>query len=209
MYPKLRECPSVKLMSFPTPGSLQHEILSRYLFNQFFCGHLDRLGGNMSAVMERPPSQNRTQQSPGNLESCTFHILQIEFYSLLYRWYRNVDIYADETRLLSSFHITAIQLSTDHIHSSTCTAQTAHPSNQWTAIESASLVAAFWRWWKVVITLWSLCAVSRPRWGESGIFIVTCEGQHQHQQSLQQTVGTTWAQLRPHSMFVSRRFGYF
>ena len=68
----------------------------------------------------------------------------------------------------------------------------AHPSNQWTAIESASLVAAFWRWWKVVITLWSLCAVSRPRWGESGIFIVTCEGQHRYQQSLQQTVGTTW-----------------
>ena len=68
-----------------------------------------------------------------------------------------------------------------------------HQTNE-QQLNQQTLVAAFWRWWKVVITLWSLCAVSRPRWGESGIFIVTCEGQHQHQhqQSLQQTVGTTW-----------------
>ena len=74
-----------------------------------------------------------------------------------------------------------------HMHS------TQHTNEQ--QLNQPRLVAAFCRWWKVVITLWTLCAVSRPRWGESGIFIVTCEGrieQHHHQQSLQQTVGTTW-----------------
>ena len=45
-----------------------------------------------------------------------------------------------------------------HMHS---TQHTQHTDEQ--QLNQPRLVAAFCRWWKVVITLWSLCAVSRPR----------------------------------------------
>lgn len=39
---------------------MKYEKLWRYLFNQFFCGNLDRLGGNMSDLMEEALSHNIT-----------------------------------------------------------------------------------------------------------------------------------------------------
>ena len=163
MYPKLRECPSVKLMSFPTPSSLQHEILCRYLFNQFFCGHLDRLGGNMSAVMERPPSQNRTQQI--SWKARVLHIPHfancrtlffVESIAKCRYLCRRKHIYMSIVKF--SYHCNSIvngPYPLKHMHS------TQHTNEQ--QLNQPRLVAAFCRWWKVVITLWTLCAVSRPR----------------------------------------------
>ena len=45
---------------------MKYEKLWRYLFNQFFCGNLDRLGGNMSDLMEEALSHNITHLTREN-----------------------------------------------------------------------------------------------------------------------------------------------
>ena len=51
---------------------MKYEKLWRYLFNQFFCGNLDRLGGNMSDLMEEALSHNITHLTR---ERTQFYIL--------------------------------------------------------------------------------------------------------------------------------------
>ena len=106
---------------------------------------------------------------------------------------------------MSSFHITAIQLSTDHIHSSTCTAQTAHPSNQWTAIESANSCCSILA--VVESSDHSLVIVRRVQTKVRRIRNFHCDlwGPAPAPAVLTTNSGYNLAQLRPHSMFVLRK----
>ena len=57
--------------------SVKYEKLLVYLFNQFFCCNTDRLGGNMSAVMEHQLHRYRTDNRPAEHHSYHFTFISL------------------------------------------------------------------------------------------------------------------------------------